>query len=267
MIIHPLRAVCRELGKALLPRRRLPFLGTHSQVVFEARHAWPERDYEVLRCLAKDASCVLDIGANKGITGLIILEAMRPDGILVAFEPSSESCRILGANLAANRVSERVIIVEAFVSQRSGRVVRFDTASASVHNAEKPESGSGEETGRLFKPTLAIDDFLAERPMAPDFVKIDVEGAEQQVLEGMNHCLKFQRPLVFVEVHELPSLSVSEHAVLVSDRMKPLGYRVISTATGCDLRADELADAKTRTHLLLVPEDRSIPVFPKIPLA
>lgn len=81
----------------------------------------------------------------------------------------------------------------------------------------------------------------------------------------MNHCLEIQRPLVFVEVHELPSLSLREHAILLSEPTKRLGYRVISTATGCDLLADELADAKVRTHLLLVPEEQPIPAFPKIP--
>jgi len=119
------------------------------------------------RSIAPDA-IVYDIGADDGLTTLIYAQ-LAPRGHVYAFEPEACGLAAIERNLAANpALASRVTVVPAAVGP----------------------GGS----------STSVDTFVSrERP--PGFVKIDVEGSELEVLEGMSETLRTHAPALIVEVH------------------------------------------------------------------
>lgn len=66
-----------------------------------------------------------------------------------------------------------------------------------------------------------IDDFVTQTGVIPTFIKIDVEGAENLVIEGAIETLKKYKPYVFVENHVL---WVKDVDILVREKMEKIGY-------------------------------------------
>lgn len=135
---------------------------------------------------------VLDIGAHVGYYSLLSSVLAGDAGTVWAFEPNPHNCAFLRRHVEINRRGN-VRVTEAAVSDAAGRA-RFDF-------------GRGSGTGRLSGDgaievaTVRLDDFVRERGIAPTAVKIDVEGAEVQVLEGARATLGEHRPVIFLSTH------------------------------------------------------------------
>jgi hypothetical protein len=100
---------------------------------------------------------------------------------------------------------------------------------------------SGQSSGEIEVAIRKIDTLLNEQGFSPpDVIKIDVEGAEVEVLNGAIHALTGFRPVVFLEAHS----AALEHAC--SQLLRQAGYNVRKLGRG--LIADEQA-----RHLVCIP--------------
>ncbi len=139
---------------------------------------------------------VWDVGANIGYLALVAARIVGPGGRVVAFEPDADCASAIRANAALNGL-DTIEVVEAAAAARSGvaeLVVvrdRLWTRLASVGDHHESEA-------RVEVRTMALDDVDAPPPTV---VKIDVEGAELDVLAGMTRLLREERPLVICEMH------------------------------------------------------------------
>ncbi len=250
------REVVRSCKRAWLGPGRIDVSGEMYRVAYEARSAWTEPDHALLKALCRGKSRVFDVGANKGITTLLMASSLAESGVAVAFEPSEDACRIIRDNALLNGFQNRIEVVNALVAERSGRVVDFfwDASSVFASMQDSPVAPETESTIALKKSTLSLDDYVRDGGKAPEFVKIDVEGAERQVLEGMRNVLREARPVVFVETHVLSDRSAGQNAMDLLNLVRPLDYRMIRVKTG-----QEVVDARAfegltvRTYVLLVP--------------
>jgi FkbM family methyltransferase len=140
---------------------------------------------------------VVEVGASIGLYALAFAGRVGPQGHVTAFEPDPESASALEANIGVNDWRERVTVIRAAVGQSSGQV-RFAAARGLESRIEtRPEVCDGVIT----VPQVALDHALAGRI---DLIKIDVEGFEQQVLQGARTILTeaHRRPrAILVEVH------------------------------------------------------------------
>ena len=204
-----------------LPRRLRNRLGPEEQVAiyrgFELHYSrgtslleWIEggRIYEaeVARHLvqalrARAHPNFLDIGANIGLMTFNILSEV-PHAKIVAFEPGAHQAELLEKNVIENRLSDRVTVIRAALSNRIGMADFF------VHKSQHA-SGDGffdtRRAGRTnsTKVTMTTLDSWWETNGKPqvDAVKIDTEGAELWVLEGAVAMLDLCHPLVVFELH------------------------------------------------------------------
>ena len=141
---------------------------------------------------------VWDVGANIGYLALVAARIVGPGGRVVAIEPDASCAAAIRANAALNGL-DAIEVVEAAAASRSGvaeLVVvrdRLWTRLASVGDHHEGEA-------RVEVRTVALDD--VDGP-PPTIVKIDVEGAELDVLAGMSRLLRDARPLVICEMHGL----------------------------------------------------------------
>ena len=254
------REIARACKRVALGNGRIRVLDREFTVAYDARGAWQENDYPILQRLATTHRCIWDVGAHKGITALIMATAM-PAGRLYAIEASEYAANIIRANASLNGLTDRIEVVNALVDERSGATMDFYWDSASVYASVLPNR---EEPGRRVEPlrkaTLSLDDFASAPDRSPDFVKIDVEGAEGRVLRGMQNTLRHARPLAFVEVHRLSDKSVGDHAVSLLPFVQAVGYRMIALRTKREVTdAESLAGYASRVHVLLLPVERQLP--------
>lgn len=136
---------------------------------------------------------VYDIGANVGSYTLLSARLVGPTGLVVAVEPLPENVRYLERHLELNRL-DNVSIIPAAATDRVG-TLRFRGTADRVTSHIAAD-------GEVIVDGTTVDT-IASAPGArpPDCIKIDVEGAEADVLRGAVHTLATQRPTIFLATH------------------------------------------------------------------
>lgn len=136
---------------------------------------------------------VYDIGAHVGFYTLLAAELAGPEGKVFAFEPVPNNIYFLKRHIQLNKLTN-VDVIEAAVADFTGTT----SFLVSLSGLE----GSLSAQGTLEVNTVEIDD-LVERGiiLPPDYIKIDVEGAELKVLSGANKTLRKYRPVLFLSTH------------------------------------------------------------------
>jgi FkbM family methyltransferase len=141
---------------------------------------------DLFRKLVKRGDVFLDIGANLGHYALIAAGAVGERGRVYAFEPASDSYNLLLKSVAANGFKNIVAVPKA-VSNRVGttRLV-LDPHDAGMHRL-----ASGADSGdSIVIETVTLDDYFKDKEDRVNIMKMDVEGAEMLVLEGMHEIIK-----------------------------------------------------------------------------
>lgn len=182
---------------------------------------WEPEVTRHLIAVAQPGMTVLDVGASLGYYAVLLAGKVGPSGRVLAFEPSPQATRWLSASVALNGFSN-VAVREWALSRKDG-VVLFHRDSWRVSGSDSEEQGVGD----YMVPMRAFDGCRAELGVsAVDLVKIDVEGAELDVLLGMRQALAASAPTVVVEIHS-HSLRVNfgQSADELFDLMSSLGYR------------------------------------------
>ena len=153
--------------------------------------------YSVTSCFyneIKSGMKVFDIGANIGYLTLLAARMSGNDGLVVAFEPSIESCEILQKSLLLNKY-KNVEIINKAIADKSKKGKLFISPYGSVINKIVDED---DESTSADIEIITLDDFVNMKKIIPDFIKIDVQGAEYLVLEGMKNLLEKKIPLKLV---------------------------------------------------------------------
>ncbi len=181
---------------------------------------------DLFRQLLQPGMVVVDIGAHVGYFSLLAAELVGSGGTVYAFEPEPDNHALLKKNIELNGYTN-ILAQRKAVSSNSGLTDLFlsalDSGSHSIHAA-----GARGVTGTARVEATTLDAFLdAQGWPQVDLVKIDVEGAEVEVLEGMSQLLDRRRDLKLVV--EFCPLLLQLAGVLPSalpDKLTSLGFAV-----------------------------------------
>ena len=151
---------------------------------------------------------IIDGGANIGLS-ILYFKTMFPDARIVAFEPDPTILPFLGDNLAANGIDD-VSLVEAALSGRSGEAVLHSDGKygSSLHAPTAAPAATTDSTYTV--SCVRLRDYLTE---PTDFMKLNIEGAEWDVLANSEDRLRSVRAMV-VEYHHQPGLPRTLHRIL-----------------------------------------------------
>ena len=146
---------------------------------------------------------VVDVGSQVGYMTLLLAQAVGPAGHVFAFEPMPANFAALRENVALNGY-QNITLSQTAVSNTAGRTRLHQLDRRELSATATLVAGGDADTGGLEVETGRLDDLIpsARRPVR--LVKLDVEGAEGWVLEGMRDILARDRPLLLVEIHPLP---------------------------------------------------------------
>lgn len=138
--------------------------------------------------------CVWDIGANVGHYTRQFAQAVGNQGKVIAFEPSP---RTVGTLIAATQDLPMVAVQAVGLADKAGEMSFYlDPTGSSTLDSLRATDGATETK----VPIRRGDDFLHQSP--PNIIKIDVEGFEKEVIDGMKQTLSATSlRAVFVEVH------------------------------------------------------------------
>jgi FkbM family methyltransferase len=166
---------------------------------------------------------VFDVGAHVGYYTVLSAVLTGPRGRVFAFEPNPVNHSFLQRHVALNAFAN-VTIENAAVSDRNGTAsFAFGTGSGTGHL---------DEGGALQVRTLRLDDYCARHDVRPGFMKIDVEGAELDVLQGAGDTLRDYHPVIFLSTHG-PQVH-SDCLAWLRERqysLQPVSGRDLATAT------------------------------------
>ncbi len=142
-----------------------------------------------------------DIGANIGFVTLIAARLVGPGGRVVAFEPVPANVAAIRENLALNGI-DWVEVHETAVAREPGKASLIVSAVSAFSRLASVNVPTGARD-TIEVDVTSIDEFVA-RPGAPlpDVVKIDVEGAELEVIAGMRETIARRRPVILCEIHD-----------------------------------------------------------------
>jgi FkbM family methyltransferase len=178
----------------------------------------------------KDGDVVYDIGANTGLYTLFAAKAC-PDGKVIAFEPYPPNLDLLKQDITRNQL-QNVGIVDMALSDSVGNIEFSQPDEDDVgYGSSSIETNESEATVEI--PTTTGDQLIADGEIpTPNVVKIDVEGSESLVLEGLEKALSAPDcRTVYCEVHlpgdSRPSVedfgSSPEH---IKSRLEEFGFTV-----------------------------------------
>jgi FkbM family methyltransferase len=160
----------RENGRTILIRHRSLDPMTLDQVFVTDREYEPPREVaDVIKGLGRPPR-VVDVGANVGLFFLFALDRF-PGCTVLAYEPDPDNAALARRCIEVNGIGGRVELIEAAAATSSGELSFAAGGSAASHAAAPGEAGV----------RVAVVDAMPEIVVA-DFVKIDAEGAEWELL-------------------------------------------------------------------------------------
>ena len=181
---------------------------------------------EFLRRYLHSGMTVLDVGAHHGYYALLASCAVGANGKVIAFEPSPKERVRLGRHLRLNgcrNVSVESFALEAVEEEKELFLVDGDEDYC--NSLRPPVVNAGTTTIKV--KTTTLDKFLHRKAIdRVDFIKMDVEGAELNVLKGANEIFtKMPRPVLLVELYDMRTAPWGYAAREVVQLLAKLGYR------------------------------------------
>lgn len=192
------------------------------------RHFFTGRHYERLVPLAiqrilSGGGTFVDVGANRGIHTLAASRHLRQRGEVYAFEPNPTTFRVLEAHLTINAVTN----CRAF---NLGLSDSPDTLSLNIFDHDNSGTCSFIPTANVVDKT-AVDvvrmDKLGDQMKwkGPTIVKIDTEGFEHKVIQGMGELLDYEQLIVICEITRKWLQQAGTSAVELFDDMASHGFK------------------------------------------
>jgi FkbM family methyltransferase len=169
------------------------------------------KKHKALQTFLKPGGSFIDVGANKGDFSLLAARLVGGDGKVLAFEPEPENCKWIEKSIKINGY-KNIMLYEIALSDQNGEAKLFISDLSGLHSLI-PDL-EFRDRGAIDVKTRTLDNFLEEIGFADHFdvIKIDVEGAELQVLNGASNTLiKSNNLVLLIDIH--PRLGVNPKEV------------------------------------------------------
>jgi FkbM family methyltransferase len=209
--VRVLSGPMRRISYALMPAKRRARVrvqtGPGKGLLLEVNPRWEHRYWEgtyesrvqeLLSRILRPGTTFFDIGANFGYYSIL---ATRLGAQAVAFEPDPANLQEFLQHVELNGFDNKIRLERMAVFSRTGEI-SLDPASGQTPHGNAHVHASGDlATGAIKVPCTRLDDFVISNPV-PTLVKIDVEGAESEVLKGAECLFQSSSPFLICEIHD-----------------------------------------------------------------
>ena len=229
--------------KYYLIKKAKTIFGDHMYVVFPeskdilyyGAYIYMDPEYRlnlfIIKNIIKENLIFFDLGAHYGWFSLLVSNLL-PNSKIYAFEPDPNVLKILERNKRPN-----IEIINKAVSDKEGKIKFYSrpllSSGISTLNIESENLAFKEIPYQEIEvESITLDNFCFENNIYPDFVKIDVEGAEEMVLRGSQEILKNYNPIIAIEIWFKPFSDVYKNSIEI---LKNFGYKMYAINEEGDL--------------------------------
>jgi FkbM family methyltransferase len=186
----------------------------------------------------KDGDCIVDIGANIGYTALLFASQAKNCNV-IAFEPHPVTFQKAQKNILLNPGLSIQLLNMGLGSKKDKlQLSEVNEANSGMNRILPADSASG------FRSAIVeierLDDVLKQKNISKvDFIKIDVEGYEAQVLAGAKDTLASSQPVILMELDDNNLRDNLSTAAEVIQTLRSAGYTNIINAASKQLITDQ----------------------------
>lgn len=192
--------------------------------------------FDFLKNNIKAGQTVLDIGAFLGVYAVFAAQWVGPSGRVISFEPTVANHHIIEAHLRFNKVNERVRLINAAVGEQSGTAEFLQYPESYMNKIASPEDDPASAAALTQVPVVTVDEICGELNLIPDWIRMDVQGLEFEVLKGAREVIKSGRGRlrIIAEIHSQfwPQMGLDKNKV--EGILADLGLRARSLKPGAD---------------------------------
>jgi FkbM family methyltransferase len=151
----------------------------------------------------KNGDVFYDVGSNVGLYSCFACKKAQLEEI-VAFEPQPEVNARLKENIEQNGCADKTKIIKGVLAAEGGKQNLVVDESVPATGATTHSMSPNADGERIEVRAYTVDELITQNACSsPDVMKIDVEGAEYEVLQGMSQVLSKSPPrAIFVEIHD-----------------------------------------------------------------
>jgi len=141
---------------------------------------------------------IADVGANLGYFALQEAKVVGPKGVVYAIEPIPQNFFLLRHNVALNNL-KNIQVFNLAIGDEDGYLDLFLSYASNWASAFKTPINIDQ---KITVPSKRLDTFLKDKGKV-DLVRMDVEGYETKIVDGMEETLKQKNLMLFIEIHPL----------------------------------------------------------------
>ncbi|OQA00073.1 MAG: 2-O-methyltransferase NoeI [Bacteroidetes bacterium ADurb.Bin408] len=193
------------------------------QIFFFGHYEVEKEETRFWKSLVKENDIILDIGANIGYYSLMASKRIK-GGKIYAFEPVNQTYAKLIKNIELNNF-QNIVPVNKAVSNKEDTI--------EIYVANNKNTGTSSITNHIHfcgekqkAVAITIDSFVNENKLPKiDLIKIDVEGAESLVIEGMQESLAKFNPYILIELIDERLKAAGSSLIQIYDFLEKIGYK------------------------------------------
>ena len=257
-----LEKICQATQRTMKLKARL-FWGEDMNVAFPEivscflyRYGYFEPDLStIVMTHVKPGQTFFDVGTHFGYYSMMASRLVGHEGQVHGFEPTMETYKMVHSNLGL-KSNVTLNNVAAWSEETTLKFTDYGTqwsAFNSLYGAKLEDSIVAKMNPKEYDvKAISIDKYIEKSGVRPDFIKIDAENAEYDILKGMTNTLRDIRPIITLEVGDVNEGEFKNSSACVHFLVEH-NYRVLELRDGV-LCEHEIDEEYSHANLLFIPQ-------------
>jgi FkbM family methyltransferase len=224
------------------------------------KRPYEEKELKYVSEFLKPGMVFVDVGANQGIYTLLAAKRVGQEGKVFSFEPVPSQIAKLKRNIKINGF-KNVVTEQLALGANPGKgkmhiCIDGDEALSSLREPAE-DATSPKEIVEVKIDTL--DDYVKKsKNSSINFIKIDVEGGELEVLKGASDVLKNMRPVILCEVQDKRTEQWGYKASEICNLLKGYNYSLFDFSEDGNLKPHEILNRyEVGVNLVAMPKEKT----------
>jgi FkbM family methyltransferase len=197
---------------------------------------------------------ILDVGAHIGFYSSLLSRLVGTSGHIESFEPTPWTFSLLKKNAGDSR---NVTLNNVALANSEGRLEFSDYGPGfGAYNSASQDGAFINKPHRTISvPALTLDGFCAKNHITPDLIKIDAEGLEYSILQGMTTIIRSVRPLITLEMAN--GEAWAEGCAKASQLLLDNSYAAYEMEDDGHIKPHQMQHSYEYTNILFVPKEKT----------